>query len=187
MIKKWQHFDTVNTFPFLDTTKSKDWTKEAASVFDDLKVFNIHQDKDLLDVHFAMVLAFRSVEGLWQSFLYSPHGIDANSSSIDALSKLHPPLQPFVMMHGVNRVDLPFFLGGLANRGVTNGMALAKKQAGLKWWLASHDEDKPRVGLTGFFQKTIAQTWDHPIDEMEERIGIKCRVVENGQTLVLAN
>jgi hypothetical protein len=94
----------------------------------DSSTSNGSNQQDIASVHFANVMAFRSTPNAthWDFILYTPHGIESHSKSVAALSTLQPPLKAFILMHGTNVVNFPWYLAGIANRGVQNGHELSQ-------------------------------------------------------------
>ncbi|KAL8685456.1 MAG: hypothetical protein Q9218_007747 [Villophora microphyllina] len=83
------------------------------------------------------------------SLIYSPHGV-AYSPHIQtyATSHLiaHAALPLTALIHGFDRVENPWYMGGNVNAGLPGGVEIAKHLMA-RTWIGAHDEDKENSGL----------------------------------------
>ncbi|KAI4259090.1 MAG: hypothetical protein LQ352_000884 [Teloschistes flavicans] len=84
------------------------------------------------------------------SLIYSPHGL-AYSPHIQTYATSHLIAQAALpltaLIHGFDRVENPWYLGGNVNAGLPGGVQIAKHLMA-KTWIGAHDEDKENSGLS---------------------------------------
>ncbi|KAI4124682.1 MAG: hypothetical protein LQ338_004682 [Usnochroma carphineum] len=83
------------------------------------------------------------------SLLYSPHGLSYSPHLIPyATNHLvsHAALPLTALIHGFDRVENPWYMGGNVNAGVFNGLEIAKNLMA-RHWIGAHDEVKENSGL----------------------------------------
>ncbi|KAL8954614.1 MAG: hypothetical protein Q9193_007171 [Seirophora villosa] len=84
------------------------------------------------------------------SLLYSPHGISYSPHLIPyATHHLvpHAALPLTALIHGFDRVENPWYMGGNVNAGIPGGIEIAKNLMA-RHWIGAHDEDKDNSGLS---------------------------------------
>lgn len=165
-IGSWHYFKTVQAIPLLNLASTPDWRVAAAEIATDVYCFRISSDAkiDLGHLHSAIVLAWH-VEEVYQALIYTPHGIHSYSSSLSALLSVRPEIHPHALLHGRDEVTNPWYLGGRVNLGLKNGLEVAEKLGPtLKYWIATHDEDKEAGG----FVRRVLQRKKHSFTELED-------------------
>ncbi|KAK5155690.1 hypothetical protein LTR04_005794, partial [Oleoguttula sp. CCFEE 6159] len=82
------------------------------------------------------------------SLLYSPHGVPASVLSPYISSHLRPldALPVALLLHPLNRVTNPWYLGGVVSAGSLGGVDICRS-VGVRRWISAHDEDKGDRGL----------------------------------------
>lgn len=189
-VKKWNHFQTVESMPDLDIDSPQSlWqTYKSAILPDHIRVGRLLDGGSYPELHWATLLAFSpsqltSSNAQVETILYSPHGIYAHRLvNTDWASKHSKPL---LLLHGLN----PAWSPQRANLGVENGSKLATT-LGPKYWIPTHDEELEYRGFLGWFQwktkKTFADasfdgdSWgDHDAKPI-------CKELGNGEAFVLA-
>ncbi|KAL8719392.1 MAG: hypothetical protein Q9225_003597 [Loekoesia sp. 1 TL-2023] len=83
------------------------------------------------------------------SLIYSPHGLAYSPHLIPyATSHLvpHAALPLSALIHGFDRVENPWYMGGNVNAGIPGGIEIAKYLMA-RYWIGAHDEDKENSGL----------------------------------------
>ncbi|TKA66358.1 hypothetical protein B0A49_08689 [Cryomyces minteri] len=82
------------------------------------------------------------------SLLYSPHGVPASVLSPYISSHLRPldALPLALLLHPLNRVTNPWYLGGVVSAGSLGGVDICRS-VGVRRWISAHDEDKGDQGL----------------------------------------
>ncbi|KAL8833842.1 MAG: hypothetical protein Q9170_004064 [Blastenia crenularia] len=83
------------------------------------------------------------------SLIYSPHGIAYSPHLVPyATSHLvsHAALPLSALIHGFDRVENPWYMGGNVNAGIPGGIEIAKNLMA-RYWIGAHDEEKENSGL----------------------------------------
>ncbi|KAL9095509.1 MAG: hypothetical protein Q9165_002380 [Trypethelium subeluteriae] len=82
------------------------------------------------------------------SVLYSPHGVSYNVIKPYVCAHLleEAALPLTCLMHAFDRVENPWYLGGLVAAGAPAGIELARSLYA-KYWISAHDEDKDNRGM----------------------------------------
>ncbi|KAI9710482.1 MAG: hypothetical protein M1820_002618 [Bogoriella megaspora] len=82
------------------------------------------------------------------SVLYSPHGVSYNIIRPYVCGHLleEAALPLTCLLHSFDRVDNPWYLGGLVANGAPGGAEIARNLFA-KTWISAHDEDKENRGL----------------------------------------
>jgi hypothetical protein len=83
------------------------------------------------------------------SIIFSPHGVDYPVIKPFAASHLvaESALPLTALLHGFDRVDNPWYLGGNISTGVPGGIQIAQSLQ-TRYWISAHDEDKDVGGVT---------------------------------------
>ncbi|KAL9015406.1 MAG: hypothetical protein Q9185_007192 [Variospora sp. 1 TL-2023] len=84
------------------------------------------------------------------SLLYSPHGLAYSPHLIPyATHHLVPraALPLTALIHGFDRIENPWYMGGNVNAGIPGGIEIAKNLMA-RHWIGAHDEDKENSGLS---------------------------------------
>ena len=74
--------------------------------------------------------------------LYTPHGVEPSTLSV--LTKASPPVKVLALLHGLHDVSLKWTKQ--LNLGAINAVQ-AQQVLGAKYWVGTHDEQKPGSGL----------------------------------------
>jgi hypothetical protein len=87
--------------------------------------------------------------GKAMSIIFSPHGVDYPVIKPFAASHLvaESALPLTALLHGFDRVDNPWYLGGNISTGVPGGIQIAQSLQ-TRYWISAHDEDKDVGGVT---------------------------------------
>ncbi|KAL8872064.1 MAG: hypothetical protein Q9174_002245 [Haloplaca sp. 1 TL-2023] len=84
------------------------------------------------------------------SVIYSPHGL-AYSPHIQTYATTHlvphAALPLTALIHGFDRVENPWYMGGNVNAGLPGGVEIAKNLMA-RCWIGAHDEDKENTGIS---------------------------------------
>ncbi|KAL8909495.1 MAG: hypothetical protein Q9207_000175 [Kuettlingeria erythrocarpa] len=84
------------------------------------------------------------------SLLYSPHGLSYSPNLIPYATRHlvpHAALPLTALIHGFDRVENPWYMGGNVNAGIPGGIEIAKNLMA-RHWIGAHDEDKENSGLS---------------------------------------
>ncbi|RDI86395.1 hypothetical protein Vi05172_g3479 [Venturia inaequalis] len=189
-VKKWNHFQMVESMPDLDIDAPQSlWqTYESAILPDYLRVGRLPDGGPYPELHWATLLAFSpsqlsSSNAQVETILYSPHGIHAHRL-IDTnwATKYSKPL---LLLHGLN----PAWSPQQANLGVDNASKLATILKP-KYWIPTHDGELKYRGFLSWFQQKTKKTFaDANLDIEdwgEQDVKPICRELGNGEVFVLA-
>ncbi|KAL8860449.1 MAG: hypothetical protein Q9178_003108 [Gyalolechia marmorata] len=84
------------------------------------------------------------------SVIYSPHGL-AYSPYLSQYATTHlvshAALPLTTLIHGFDRVENPWYMGGNVNAGLPGGVEIAKNLMA-RCWIGAHDEDKENSGVS---------------------------------------
>ncbi|KAL8782753.1 MAG: hypothetical protein Q9213_005131 [Squamulea squamosa] len=84
------------------------------------------------------------------SVIYSPHGV-AYSPYLSQYATTHlishAALPLTALIHGFDRVENPWYMGGNVNAGLPGGVEIAKNLMA-RCWVGAHDEDKENSGVS---------------------------------------
>lgn len=84
------------------------------------------------------------------SLIYCPHGLAYSPHLIPYATHhlvQHAALPLSTLIHGIDRVDNPWYMGGNVNGGILSGMEIAKNLMA-RHWIGAHDEEKENSGLS---------------------------------------
>ncbi|KAI4100278.1 MAG: hypothetical protein L6R37_005564 [Teloschistes peruensis] len=126
------------------------------------------------------------------SLIYSPHGL-AYAPHIQAYATSHLIAQAALpltaLIHGFDRVENPWYMGGNINAGLPGGVQIAKHLMA-RTWIGAHDEDKENSGLSVLKVK-IRKFGIGEVRDMVRREwcgggnGCDVRVLECGEAVVM--
>jgi len=114
---------------------------------------------DLIGLHNAFAITYRAPQLSASSptpeptlsLLYSPHGIAlplVTAYASSPLSPLSPGNLPLTaLLHCLDSITMPWYLGGSICSGSSSGVAIAKA-LGVKVWVGAHDEEKVNSGVS---------------------------------------
>ncbi|KAL9596258.1 MAG: hypothetical protein Q9219_005919 [cf. Caloplaca sp. 3 TL-2023] len=83
------------------------------------------------------------------SLIYSPHGLAYSPHLVPyAINHLvpHAALPLTALIHGFDRVENPWYMGGNVNAGIPGGIEIARNLMA-RYWIGAHDEEKENSGL----------------------------------------
>ncbi|KAI4166724.1 MAG: hypothetical protein LQ343_007813 [Gyalolechia ehrenbergii] len=83
------------------------------------------------------------------SLIYSPHGLAYSPHLIPYATHhlvRHAALPLSALIHGFDRVENPWYMGGNVNAGIPGGIEIAKSLMA-RHWIGAHDEEKENSGL----------------------------------------
>ena len=123
------------------------------------------------------------------SVIYSPHGVDYSvikpfaASHLVAESAL--PLTAF--LHGFDRIDNPWYLGGNISTGVSGGLPIARNLQ-TRYWISAHDEDKEVGGVTASSIRKVKYTREEVatlLQTSKGKSGTDVVVLDVGENMVI--
>ncbi|KAL8951140.1 MAG: hypothetical protein Q9222_002864 [Ikaeria aurantiellina] len=126
------------------------------------------------------------------SLIYSPHGLAYSPHLIPyATTHLvpHAALPLTALIHGFDRVENPWYMGGNVNAGLPGGVEIAKALMA-RCWIGAHDEEKENSGLA-VLKLRMRKFGIGEVREMVRREwrggggGCEVRVLDVGEEMVL--
>ncbi|KAI0970708.1 hypothetical protein F4678DRAFT_116035 [Xylaria arbuscula] len=141
LVRSWKHFDAVVEMPPFVAAGTKDWRAalSRAPLPPWVGVGRVVTPGNALYYHSALIVAWASAEEAY-SVIYSPHGIEPG-----ALAGVKDAgLRTLALLHGLD--DIRLWMTKQLNLGAVNGVAAAR-EAGAKYWVATHDEVKKGGGF----------------------------------------
>ena len=121
------------------------------------------------------------------SVLYSPHGLTYEPLMPYASSHLvrHAALPLTALIHGFDRVQNPWWMGGNVNAGLPGGVEIAKNLMA-KHWISAHDEEKENSGLA-VMKVTMRKYALDDVTEMaaKQAPGCNVRVLACGEEMAM--
>lgn len=189
-VKKWNHFQTVESMPDLDIDSPQSlWQTWDSSILPDyVRIGRIPDGGPYPELHWATLLAFStsqlpSSNAQVETILYSPHGIYAHRLTNTEWASQYS--KPLLLLHGLN----PAWSPQQANLGVDNGSKLAT-MLNPKYWIPTHDEQLEYRGFLGWFQRKTKNTFaDAKLDNDDggqQDMNPICKELGNGEVFVLA-
>ena len=185
MIRKWRHFDIVETTSDLEQEQGALSGNNALPEW--LRVSRITSGfGDVGTLHSALCIAFRlEAEGYehplvagegWECIVYTPHGISA--TALQTLPKTIPQIKTLALLHGIYSVRVGL---GMINLGAKNG-AEVRRLLRAKYWMPTHDEDKEKKGVVAMMMRKWTP-WPTEAKEREKTEGFL--EVTNGYAVLL--
>ncbi|KAI1609367.1 hypothetical protein EDD37DRAFT_640531 [Exophiala viscosa] len=194
LIRSWKHFKTVIEMPTF--SKGTDWRTTSHSPLPDwIGISRLMTSFDLGSLHSAVLVCFgnpQSPDSTAETLIYTPHGIEASTAS--TLSTAWPRLNNLAFLHGLQDVSLAW--ATQLNLGAVNAVK-AQKVLQAKYWIGTHDEDKPSSGMVARFLKIKKRSVQDALSQLnaagiEDTNGsndwaakIKCVELRNGESLLL--
>lgn len=194
LVRSWKHFDTVIEMP--TCSRGMDWRTTSVSPLPDwIGISRLVTSFDALSLHSAVLICFgtpQSPDSTAETLIYTPHGIEASTVSI--LSTATPPLKNLAFLHGLQDVSLGW--GQQLNLGAVNAVK-AQRILQAKYWIGTHDEDKPSSGLVARFLKTKKRTVSEALSQVSSArnepsngaydwaADLKCVELRNGESILL--
>ncbi|KAK4943476.1 hypothetical protein LTR10_016967 [Elasticomyces elasticus] len=194
LIRSWKHFHTViemSTF-----SKGMDWrTTSRPPLPNWIGISRLMTSFDLGSLHSAVLVCFgepQSPDPTAETLIYTPHGIEASTASV--LNTASPRLNNLAFLHGLQDVSLGW--AQQLNLGAVNAVK-AQKVLQAKYWIGTHDEDKPASGLVARFLKIKKGSVQEALSQLsaaenEKTNGasdwatdITCVELRNGESLLL--
>ncbi|KAL8736651.1 MAG: hypothetical protein Q9166_000017 [cf. Caloplaca sp. 2 TL-2023] len=126
------------------------------------------------------------------SLIYSPHGLAYTPYlSQYATTHLvpHAALPLTTLIHGFDRIENPWYMGGNVNAGLPGGVEIAKNLMA-RCWIGAHDEDKENSGVS-VLKIRMRKYGLSEVREMVKREwsggggGCEVRVLDCGEELVM--
>ncbi|KAK7540583.1 uncharacterized protein J3D65DRAFT_549717 [Phyllosticta citribraziliensis] len=118
------------------------------------------------------------------SVLYSPHGVPYAALEPFVTAQLvgHAALPLTLLLHGFDRVDNPWFLGGNISTGAEGGGADIARRLMARAWVAAHDGEKRNRGVS----VSLLRTRRVGLDEVRRRLAVNADgVVKRASTRIL--
>ncbi len=143
LIQSWKHFDQVIEIGTFST--STDWrTTSLAPMPGWIGISRLVTGFDMLYFHSAVVICVQMSETSdhAEAVIYTPHGVQA--STVSVLTEATPRLEALAFLHGLHDISIGWT--SQLNLGVVNALK-AQKILGAKYWVGTHDEEKPSSGV----------------------------------------
>ncbi|KAK8163036.1 hypothetical protein BKA80DRAFT_204082 [Phyllosticta citrichinensis] len=104
------------------------------------------------------------------SVLYSPHGVPYAALEPYVTAQLvgHAALPLTLLLHGFDRVDSPWFLGGNISTGAEGGGAEIARRLMARAWVAAHDGEKRNRGVS----VSLLRTRRVGLEEVRRRLAV---------------
>lgn len=191
LIRTWNHFDKVIEMPkFVEGT---DWrTTNLPPLPSWIGISRIVTGSDALYYHSAIVICAQQTKTANEQacgFIYTPHGVEASSLSVMATAS--PEIDIRAFLHGLHDVSLKW--SKQLNLGAVNAVK-AQKMLHAKFWIGTHDEQKPGAGLIAPLIRRKIWTVQEAIAQVqalekgssgEWAEDINCLELGNGESLLL--
>jgi hypothetical protein len=192
LIRSWNHFDTV--VHMASFAKGTDWRTTSSKPLPSwIGISRLVTGSDALYYHSAVVIATQQsdgADGAANALIYTPHGVE--SSTLSTMVSASPPVKVVALLHGLHDVSLRWTKQ--LNLGAVNAVK-AQRLLHAKYWVGTHDEQKPGSGLITpllrrkvlTVQDAIAQVKaaDKSKNEPGWEEGLNCIDLDNGQSLLL--
>lgn len=146
LIRSWGHFSKVVDIPPLFTGQS--WTTTSIQPLPSWIGISRMASKsyDLAHYHSAVLVSYLATPNTGaQTIIYTPHGIPSSSLSLEQLTS-SGITSVTALLHGLDEVWNPWWLGGKLNLGAQNGLEAVRKTKA-KYWIGTHDEVKKGGGF----------------------------------------
>ncbi|KAI1300626.1 hypothetical protein F5Y03DRAFT_226348 [Xylaria venustula] len=144
LVRSWKHFDAVVEMPPFVAAETKDWRAalSRAPLPPWVGVGRVVTPGNTLYYHSALIVAWAGSKSAEEAYsvIYSPHGIE----SIALAGVKDTGLRTLALLHGLD--DIRIWMTKQLNLGAVNGVAAAR-EAGAKYWVATHDEVKKGGGF----------------------------------------
>ncbi|EHY57186.1 hypothetical protein HRR83_002681 [Exophiala dermatitidis] len=195
IIRSWRHFDTVLEIPTLP--KDVDWRSTSISPLPNwIGIGRLVTSYDALNLHSAIVISVGRAQSSLdaaEAIIYTPHGIEAMTAAV--IQKASPPITVLALLHGLH--DISIARSKQLNFGGVNAVQ-AMEILRAKYWIGTHDEEKPASGLIAplLRRKTVTVTEaltkvresrHQTADMIERKVGLDptCVELRNGESIVL--
>ncbi|KZP25941.1 hypothetical protein FIBSPDRAFT_361969 [Athelia psychrophila] len=158
-VRGWRSFDCVIEVPHTQDISLRELAvdagmKNANTMPEDICIAylptNNRWDMAGTRLHGATVITFGQPSDLHESckphyaVIYTPHGIPA--SSLSPWRAVHPDVDVLALIHGLDEIDMPWWLAGPINLGPRSALPLCTLLRP-RVWVATHDEEKTAQGL----------------------------------------
>ncbi|KAJ9616638.1 hypothetical protein H2200_000357 [Cladophialophora chaetospira] len=143
LVRSWNHFDKV--VDMANFTPGTDWKTTSHSPLPSwVGISRLVTSSDALYYHSAIVICMQRPEtaGEADALIYTPHGVEASTLSI--MTTASPKVNVLAFLHGLHDVSLKW--SKQLNLGAVNAVK-AQKILHAKYWIGTHDEQKPGSGL----------------------------------------
>lgn len=194
LIRSWKYFD--NVVEMATFSPKTDWRTTSLSPLPDwIGISRLVTSFDVLLYHSAVLICVQqaqSTTAVADTIIYTPHGVDASTVSI--LPTASPRLDVLAFLHGLHDVSIRW--SKQLNLGALNAVK-AQKVLRAKYWVGTHDEEKPGSGLIAPFlyrkvmavSEVVAQIKAEDIETTEGARGwmegLTCLELGNGESLLL--
>ncbi|KAJ9497790.1 hypothetical protein LTR99_007424 [Exophiala xenobiotica] len=143
LIQSWKHFDRVIEIGTFST--GTDWRATSLAPLPGwIGIGRLVTGFDMLYFHSALVICVQmsASSDHAEAVIYTPHGVQA--STVSVLTETTPRLEALALLHGLHDVSIGWT--SQLNLGVVNAVK-AQKILRAKYWVGTHDEEKPSSGV----------------------------------------
>lgn len=185
LLKRFNHFTSITTYPDLDATftGALNGVNRAQGLPSYLKVFRIKGHHEL---NFISIILWKSTPGTQEAILYSPHGLHTSTPVLQTL--LHhagPPFTTLALLHGLKE---SWTWGWQTAFGARNGLELYR-QSRPRHWVATHNGALKYGGIVWWLVNDIFRTVEWALGQEKEgqEAGkdVKVEEVRSGECFVL--
>ena len=194
LVRSWKHFNTV--IDMANFTACTDWcTTSVGPLPAWVGISRLVTSSDALYYHSAIVICVERPETSDEAvdaLIYTPHGVEISTLSV--LATASPRVDVLALLHGLHDVSLKW--SKQLNLGAVNAIK-AQRILHARFWIGTHDEQKPGSGLIAPFlrrkiytvQEALALVQAAEKDKSEDAAALieemKCVELANGESLVL--
>lgn len=190
LIQSWGYFE--NVVEVGNFSKSTDWRTTSVSPLPAwIGISRLVATFDILSFHSALVICIQSSNSSTkgEAIVYTPHGVGV--STVSVLTEVTPSLEILALLHGLQDVSIGW--ASQLNLGVVNGVK-AQRILDAKYWVGTHDEDKPRSGFVAPLLKRKLVSISDASAQLSKRVKdgspceprqLLCCELGNGESLLL--
>lgn len=195
LIRSWEHFDHVCTAPTFSAHMA-DWRNTSIGALPPwIGISRIVSPGNAFYYHSAIMITFNStsdearkapmpLDSQAEAIIYTPHGI--NADDLVHLQEAAPTINTLALLHGLHDVGLRMMQQ--LNLGAGNGLR-AQRICRAKYWVGTHDEVKPGIGLITPFLRRAALTIEDALEKEgnahSDAKGVNFVELGNGETFML--